>query len=126
MKKFMFIFLLIIPFCKATDSWNQAVEPIGALFGWDNIETLNLKGASITELPVNPSLPKLKNLYLNKNQLRDVSPTLFKQFLKNLPELRLIDLSNNPLTKENAKELIKVAAKIEAEKTGRHIKIITD
>ena len=129
MRHLMFVSLFVISFCKAVgvdSSWDQAVNPIRAVFhNFQGIKTLNLVGESITDLPENPNLPNLKNLYLNKNKIQYVSPTIFKQFLKHLPELSKLDLSNNSLTKKNVDELIKVAAEIEAE-TGQHINIITD
>ncbi len=129
MNRCMFIFLLVIVLCKVKvegSSWDQAVDRIGSFFKeLEGIESLNLKGGIITDLPTDPGLPNLKRLYLNENKISYVSPTLFKQFLENLPELRLLDLSQNQLTKENMDELSKVAAEIKT-KTGQHIKIITD
>jgi len=131
MRQLVFVSLFVIPFCKAVDdgvnsSWDQAVGPIIAVFpNFQNIRTLNLAGGSITDLPENPNLPNLENLYLNRNKIHDVDLIEFKQFLNYLPKLSNLDLRNNLLTKKNADELIKIAAEIEAE-TGQYINIITD
>ena len=88
----MFIFLLVIPFCKGADpdeSWKKAMQ---SKSDFDKrFWSLDLSKEEITDLPENLSLSRdVKELDLAENLIRAL-PEL------NLPYLELLDLSDNLL-----------------------------
>ena len=110
MKKFMFIFLLVIPFCKAADvnaSWNRAFQ---SLPDWEREEptVLRLQHQKIETIPGDLDLPNLDILNLCNNQIEaipaNLPPTLMNLILDhneikaipaNLEHFNLISLSLN-------------------------------
>ncbi len=130
MKKFMFIFLLVIPFCKAADTdnenWNRAVQD-PALYN-EFCRQLNLSSQGITTIPINPNLPgvqvdhlvlrdnlittipnnlrlgllaNLRTLDLSKNWIYRLDPEALKQFRR----LEMLSLSENPIPKKDVDDL---------------------
>ena len=136
MKKLIFVSLLVIPFCKAADDiWYQAIKDqpnIRQQLGLNlmskglttipnldlsNLRTLILSNNKLTSFPDNFNLHSLRNLYLDKNDIKYVDPNI----LSKLPNLEDLDLSNNPITRENVAKL-----KAEATRLGCHVNIIAN
>ena len=119
MKKLMFIFLLVISFCKAADpdaSWNQAVQNIP---DWATSTELNLAYNQIQAIPANLTLLNLEALNLAYNQIKKFDP---KRLLEQFPKLDALNLSNNPqLDPRNIQDLIDAA-----DEAGRNIEITAD
>ena len=91
MKKLMFIFLLVIPFCKAANpdqSWHNAVQHIP---NWQQQVELSLNNSQIVAIPDNFNPPNLEWLYLDNNQIVAI-PDNF-----NPPHLQILDLINNQI-----------------------------
>ncbi len=87
----MFIFLLVIPFCKAADpdqSWYDAVQNIP---DWQQQQNLDLAHKQIQAIPANPNLPQLRGLYLTYNQIQAIPGNL------TLPNLQILHLYNNQI-----------------------------
>lgn len=61
-------------------------------FNLPNLDTLDLSGLAILEIPNFTNLPKLKNLYLSLNRLERMPK------FNHLPKLEVLDVSNNELT----------------------------
>ncbi len=106
MKKFIFISLLVIPFCKAAEEPQQIEEAADPYASWRratqhlsdadlqsiNVEYhLGLDDREITALPENLNIPYVGELRLQNNLIR----ALPKEF--NLRRLQLLDLSENEL-----------------------------
>ena len=129
----MFIFLLVIPFCKAADpdqSWYQAVQnvtasrpdlqqelyldlahkqipAIPANLNLPQLQGLNLGNNQIYAIPANLALPNLTMLLLHNNHIDYVDPQIINQF----PRLNYLHLNKNPLTQKNVDELRAAAQK---------------
>ncbi len=153
MKRLIFVVMFVISFCKAASrETNTAHEeclpllvtsPFQSYAGDSNgdgeiasllrlfpstgeIKDLNLSSSGIEKLPNDVAgLRCLKRLNLANNRLGRISPTVFSTFLKELPQLSVLDVSNNQISKENMQELNKVAKKVETQ-TNRSIEIIID
>jgi len=141
MKNLMFIFLLVIPFCKAADpdqSWYDAVQhipnwqqqaelnlddnQIGAIpdnFNLHNLRYLNLINNQIVAIPNNFNSPDLRTLSLSNNNIDQINP---ERLLEQFPQLVYLNLSNNPnLHLKNIEDLRDAAAR-----AGRNIEIIAN
>ncbi len=86
-----------------------------------NLNLPNLRGLFLQNNQIqainNLNLPNLQQLYLHNNQIQAINPQIFNQ----LPQLRYLNLNQNPLTQENVNELRAVA-----QQANRHITIIAD
>ncbi len=74
---------------------------------------LSLDNNKITALP-GLYLPKLRALDLDNNKIGYIAPEILQQF----PELRVLNVSNNPLTKENVDQLREARPDLEINADG--------
>ncbi len=124
MKKILFTFLLVIPFCKAAEvskdsSWFNATQTIeGHDLNPMLMETLNLYNTRIESIPRNIQSSKLRWLYLNENNIHSIEP---HQLLKQFPKLEELDLSENPISQDDVNNLI-----TKAKETHPNLKIIAN
>ena len=122
MKKLMFIFVLVIPICKAADpdaSWYQAVQHIP---NWQQQNNLYLGNSQIVAIPDNFNPLNLQLLDLNNNQIVAIPdnfnpPNLQQLYLRNnhivaipdnfnAPNLQTLVLNDNHIEKVDPKRLL--------------------
>ena len=140
MKKLIFIFVLVIPICKAADpyaSWYQAVQHIpnwqqeyelflnnnniGAIpdnFNPPKLLRLDLSNNNIAAIPDKFNAPNLELLDLGNNNIQEVNP---QRLLVQFPKLSYLDLSDNPLDPDNIQDL-----RDAVHAAGRNINIIAN
>lgn len=78
---------------KNLNFWGSDLNDISVLRQMPNVEVLSLSVNSITSLKDFAHCPRLRELYLRKNSIRDINEI---GCLKNLPRLRVLWLSDNP------------------------------
>lgn len=78
---------------KNLNFWGSDLNDISVLRKMPNVEVLSLSVNNITSLKDFAYCPRLRELYLRKNCIRDISEIAC---LKNLPKLRVLWLSDNP------------------------------
>lgn len=74
--------------------WGNSLTDISIVQNMVNLEVLNLSVNNITTLKPLSYCPRLKEIYIRKNQIR-----LFEEigYLKNLPQLTVLWISDNPI-----------------------------
>lgn len=78
---------------KNLNFWGSDLNDISVLRQMPNVEVLSLSVNNITSLKDFAHCPRLRELYLRKNSIRDINEI---GCLKNLPRLRVLWLSDNP------------------------------
>ncbi|KAL9966134.1 hypothetical protein ACROYT_G024158 [Oculina patagonica] len=78
---------------KNLNFWGSDLNDISVLRQMPNVEVLSLSVNNITSLKDFAHCPRLRELYLRKNSIRDINEI---GCLKNLPKLRVLWLSDNP------------------------------
>ena len=90
MKKLMFVFLLVIPFCKAADpyeSWNRAIQNVNMERDW-----VDLSEKQIAAIPNKLNYPDIHVLVLDRNLLGALPDNL--DFL---PALEVLNVDDNQI-----------------------------
>lgn len=82
---------------KNLNFWGSDLNDISVLRQMPNVEVLSLSVNNITSLKDFAYCPRLRELYLRKNSIRDITEI---GFLKNLPKLRVLWLSDNPCAEQ--------------------------
>lgn len=84
--------------------WGNDLSDVSILRKLPNVEVLSLSVNKIASLKDFSSCLKLQELYLRKNAISDISEI---RYLVNLPELRVLWLSDNPCTEvPNYREIV--------------------
>lgn len=78
---------------KNLNFWGSDLSDISVLRQMPNVEVLSLSVNNISSLEDFAHCPRLRELYLRKNNIEDISEI---GCLKNLPKLRVLWLSDNP------------------------------
>lgn len=73
------------------------LQDIGVLRQATSLEVLSLSLNEITEIGAISSCRRLRELYLRKNQIRDINQVLH---LTRLPTLQVLNLSDNPISRD--------------------------
>jgi hypothetical protein len=77
--------------------WGQHLWDVSVVARLPNVETIALSVNELETLEPFPHCPKLRELFLRKNKIANLSEL---EYLKSLPELRVLWLTDNPLTEE--------------------------
>ncbi len=81
-----------------------------------NLELVNIKGNSVTNVPLFPDSPLLRILLLSHNNIENVD------FLKNLPALEVAELNNNNIS--SIENVANLPALLELDLSGNEIKTV--
>merc|ERR1711955_12708 len=76
--------------------WGSNLTDISIVQQMVNLEILNVSVNNLTTLKDLIHCPRLKELYIRKNQIRNIDEIAF---LKNLPQLSVLWINDNPISK---------------------------
>lgn len=89
---------------KNLNLWGNEIEDVQILQEMPQVEVLSLSVNKISSLKEFSNCYKLQELYLRKNAIEDLSEI---RYLSDLPELRVLWLSDNPCAEvENYREIV--------------------
>ncbi len=84
---------------------NNWIESIQANLNLPQLQDLYLGNNQLTAIPADLNLPQLEGLYLEMNYIEHIDQNIFTQF----PNLKYLNLNENPLTQENIDALREAA-----------------
>ena len=82
---------------KTLNLWGNNIEDISLLSEMPSLEIISLSSNNIKDIKVLKNLKNLKELYLQDNNISDLNQI---EVLKNCKKLEILNLSENPITKQ--------------------------